>query len=229
MKHLAILTVLCLTTAHLQAQDSGSALSLGQQALRARLERDHPGVTQWDIVPLQPAAPAAMQPLAGELTAFVTRLGVRSAVWVTPKSTSRPARGELIWYSVAGFGPAVVTTRRLASGTALEMRDGTLGSSDLVAAGCTGLTSPQALDGMRTKVTIEAGAMICAGAIEAMPPVTRGEEVTVRYLTGALSLTAHAVAQADGLLGKPVLVRSTASGELFRAVVSAREEVSVND
>ena len=71
--------------------------------------------------------------------------------------------------------------------------------------------------------------MICASAIEERPPVTRGDEVTVHYLAGALSLTAHAVAQADGLLGKPVLVRSTASGEVFRAVVSAKEEVSVND
>jgi len=232
MKRPVTLTVLCLTFAVVQplrAQSGDSPLVLGEQALRTRLEKAYPGVTQWDIVPLQPSTAAAAQPLAGDLTAFVTRLGVRSAVWISPKSTARTARGELVWYSVAGYGPAVVTTHRLASGTAVEMQDGTLGSSDLVAAGCAGLDSPRSLEGMRTRVTIDTGAIICASALEVRPPVTRGDEVTVHYLSGALSLTARAVAQADGLLGKPVLVRSTASGEVFRAVVSAKEEVSVND
>ena len=203
------------------------AAALGEAALRTRLGTAYPGVTRWDVVPLRPGTSVASAPMTGDLSVFVTRVGVRSAVWVAPHSSS--SRGELLWYSVAGYGPAAVATRRLARGAVLDPKDGTMASSDLVAAGCPALRSPAALDGMRTKITIGEGEVICTSAIEARPPVARGDEVTVRYVAGPVMLTARAVAQADGLVGKTVLVRSTGSGDFFRATVSGTAEVRVDE
>lgn len=205
------------------------AIAAGEAALRARLETAYPRVTRWDIVPLRPGASVAATATTGDLSAFVTRVGVRSAVWVTPRSSVDRARGELLWYSVAGYGPAAVATQRLARGTVLDPQDGAMASGDLVAAGCTALDSPGALQGMRTRITIDAGEVICTSAIEARPPVVRGDEVTVRYVAGPVVLTARAVAQADGVVGKSVLVRSTGSGDFFRATVSGKAEVRVDE
>ncbi len=205
------------------------AAALGEAALRARLGTAYPGVTRWDIVPLRPGTSVASAPMTGDLSVFVTRVGVRGAVWVTPRSSMDRSRGELLWYRVAGYGPAAVATRHLARGAVLDPKDGTMASSDLVAAGCSVLDSPAELDGMRTKITFGEGEVICTSAIEARPPVARGDEVTVRYLAGPVVLTARAVAQADGLVGKTVLVRSTGSGDFFRATVSGKAEVRVDE
>jgi flagella basal body P-ring formation protein FlgA len=104
-----------------------------------------------------------------------------------------------------------------------------MGSGDLVAAGCAALDSPAALEGMRAKITIDEGEVICMTAIEPRPPVARGDEVTVRYVAGPVMLTTRAVAQADGLVGKTVLVRNTGSGDFFRATVSGKAEVRVDE
>ena len=204
-------------------------VSVGERALQARLMATYPGITQWDIVPLRPTAgsrlPASLS--TGEWSAHVTRLGVRSAVWIAPGSAS--SRGELLWYSVAGLGQAVIATRRILPAAALDSQDGALASADLIAAACTPLDSPGALEGMRARITIREGEVICPGSIEQRPPVARGDEVTVRYASGPVVLTARAVAQGDGQMGKLVMVRSTASGDVFRAKVSGKAEVSVDD
>jgi flagella basal body P-ring formation protein FlgA len=206
-----------------------SPIAAGARALRARLTATHPEVTRWDIAPLRPTAdsPLPDMPQAAEWSTQVTRLGVRSAVWIAAASAG--SRGALVWYSVAGYGQTVVATRRIAPAAVLDPRDGEWASADLMAAACKALESPQALDGMRARITIQPGEVICTGAIEERPPVARGEEVTVRYASGPVVLTARAVAQGDGRLGKPVMVRSTTSGDVFSAKVSGKAEVSVND
>jgi flagella basal body P-ring formation protein FlgA len=222
--------LLCLLAASAVAQTDrlASPVSIGEKALRSRLEQTYPSVTQWEIVPFRPAT-ASDTPLSGQLSAVVTRVGVRSAVWIAPRSAVRGSRGELLWYSVAGYGPAAVATRHLVKGAALAPDDGAISSGDLVAAGCPALTSPAALEGMRTKVSVGEGEVICTNAIEERPPVERGSEVTVHYAAGTIALTARAVAQQDGLMGKPILVRNTMGGEVFRATVSGRSEVRVDD
>jgi len=210
-----------------------SAVALAERALQSRLESVYPRVSQWDIVPLHEATASPSALLEGhheadELTVTVTRIGSRSAVWVAARAGRNLPAGGLLWFSVAGSGPAVVATHSLSRGATLDAGDGTLASSDLVAAGCVGLDSSAVLAGMRTKVTIGEGEVICPVAIEPLPPVVRGEAVTVRYAAGPVTLTSRAVAQSDALLGKPVLVR-TGSGDLFQAMVSGHAEVRVDD
>jgi flagella basal body P-ring formation protein FlgA len=204
------------------------AMTVGEAVLRTRLRTAYPSVTQWEVVPLRPGTSAGSA-MTGDLSVFVTRVGVRSAVWVAPRTSADRSRGELLWYSVAGFGPAAVSTRSLSRGTVLDVQDGIVASADLVAAGCVPLDSPAGLVGMRTKITIGAGEVICTSAIEARPPVARGDEVTVRYVAGPVVLTTRAVAQSDGLVGKTVLVRNTGSGDFFRATVSGKAEVRVDE
>ncbi len=206
-----------------------SPVAAGERALRARLTATYPEVVRWDIAPMRPIADSRLpaQPATGEWTTQVTRLGARSAVWITAAPAG--SRGELVWYSVAGYGQAVVATRQIPPAAGLDAQDGEWVSADLMAAACAALQSPQALEGMRARVTLRAGEVICSTAIEERPPVARGDEVTVRYASGPVVLTARAVAQGDGRMGKPVRVRSTTSGDVFSAKVSGKAEVSVND
>jgi flagella basal body P-ring formation protein FlgA len=224
--------LVCLAAPALRAATDGvapTAAALAEQALRTKLHESYPDVTQWDIDALPLTSAVTLASPQDELAATVIRLGVRSAVWVAPRVESGRKHGVMLWYSVAGYGPAIVASHRLAQGSALDARDGTHASSDLLAAGCAAVASPAGLDGMRARVTIGEGEVICSRAIEERPPVARGDEVTVRYLAGPVTLTARAVAQADGLLGRPVLVRSTGSGDFFKATVSGKAEVRVDD
>jgi flagella basal body P-ring formation protein FlgA len=156
-------------------------------------------------------------------------VGARSAVWVGSASMSTRRQGKLIWFSVAGYAPALVAVRTVAADAPLDAGDAMLADRDVVAADCTSPDSPDSLPGLRVKRTLHAGEILCANLLEPVPPVTRGEEVTLLYHGRSFTLTARGIAQADGLLGKPVMVRNSSSGDVFTATVSGRAEVSVND
>jgi flagella basal body P-ring formation protein FlgA len=225
----SITLALLATAARGASAPAAAAEPRAEQVLRTQLTRAYPEVSEWNIVPLPSTAARAIPQLSREAATVVERVGVRSAVWVGSDADRSSGHGEWLWFAVAGIGPAMLATHALGPGVELAAGDGSPGQGDLVAAGCRPVASPQALEGMRTRVSVSAGSVICASAIEPRPPIVRGQEVTVLYLGTAVSLTSHAVAQADGLLGHAIWVRSTESGELFKATVSGPAEVRVHD
>lgn len=203
-----------------------------QIALQQRLHAAYRGVTRFQIDPLPMQWQASASLERAELahpTVFVTRLGARSAVWVGTSPASAAPRGALLWFEVAGYAPAVVATRLLPSGAALQAGDGQVATRDIVAAACPPLTDPGQLAGMRAVSLVPRDEVICAGAVEPMPPVARGERVTARFAAGGISITTQALAESDGLIGGPVTVRNLGGGPSYSATVIGKAEVSVGD
>lgn len=201
-----------------------------EQALQLALEHAYPQVTRWQIAP--EALSSDVDASAGiprDSVVSVTRVGARSAVWVGSAGMSAHRQGRLLWFAVAGYAPALVAAHTLAAAEPLDAGDGAMADSDIVAADCASPASAEALPGMRVKRTLHAGEVLCANLLEPVPPVTRGEEVTLLYRGRSFMLTARGVAQADGQLGKPVMVRNSSSGDVFTGTVSGRAEVSVNE
>jgi flagella basal body P-ring formation protein FlgA len=211
---------------------SAALTQRAESALRERLRTAFPSVTKFriDPLPMQWQASAWLErERVPHPTLLVTRLGAQSAVWVGTSPASGALRGALLWFKVAGYAPAVVSTHLLESGTALEAGDGQVALRDIVAAACQPLTRPAQLAGMRALRLVPAGELICAGAVEPMPPVVRGEPVTVRFAGSAVSVTAQVIAQSDGVIGAPVLVRNLDGGPLYSATVVGKAQVSVSE
>jgi flagella basal body P-ring formation protein FlgA len=94
---------------------------------------------------------------------------------------------------------------------------------------CEPVASPEALTGMRARVRIPAGAVLCTSSIELRPAVGRGEQVTVVSTSGPVTITGRAVAQQDGSIGDVLRVKSSSSGEIYAAAVTGEREVTVHD
>lgn len=209
--------------------------ALQQQAESALLQRLHaayPRATRFAIDPLPTEWRASAwleRAHVAHPTVLVTRVGSRSAVWVGTSPESGVPRGAMLWFQVAGYAPAVVATQLLASGTALQAGDGEMANRDIVAADCQPLSDPAQLAGMRATRLVLRGDVLCAGAVEPLPPVARGERVTARFAAHGVSITTQAVAQGDGVIGAPVAVRNIGGGPVYSATVTGKAEVSVSD
>jgi flagella basal body P-ring formation protein FlgA len=234
---LALTIAVALGSADCRAED-GAMAAPAEQALRVKLEQAYPAVTRWEISLLpgsQAAADAGTLDSARQIAGVdhprivVTRLGERSAVWIGSPLTAERRHGSLLWFSVAGFAPALVATHAIAAASPLDPQDAALMERDVVAADCPSMADPGALAGMRMRRMLRAGEMICAGLLEPVPAVSRGQEVTLLYVGRRFTLSARGIAQGDGLLGKPVTVRNISSGDVFTAVVSGQREVSVHE
>lgn len=203
-----------------------------QSALQQKLRDSYPDVHQWTVSLLpqevREAAALARQHIP-DPTIYVTRVGTRSAVWVGSAPTGPMPHGVLLWFGVAGYGPALVATRRIPRGAALTPSDAVPGQPDLVAAACPPITDQTRLGGMRAATTIRDGEVICTGAIEPVPPVVRGEQITARFSSHGVVITAPVEALSDGVVGAPVSVRNVQSGAVFTAMVTGKAEVAVGD
>jgi flagella basal body P-ring formation protein FlgA len=182
--------------------------------LLARLREQYPAVAHWQIHRFSDR----MQIRSG--AASVLRLGSRSAVRVGD---------HVYWYSVAGFQTVVSAARMVPSGGSLNAQLGLSGEADVLAVGCEPLTDPSRLDGSRARRVLHAGQVICRNEIEVRPPVARGDEVTVRYIGAAMSLTTTGIAESDGTLGADVEVKKPNAPAIYRAVVSGEREVTIHE
>ena len=185
-----------------------------ETVLRARLMERYPTVTRWDIHPF------TAQPPDTSGDAKVVVLGARSAVQVGRR---------VYWYSVAGFGTALIATHAVAPGQPLNTGDGRLTEGNLVAANCDPLRAPADLSDKRARKTLRANEIICSTQVEPRPWVARGEAIVVRYVGPNVSLTTNGVAQKDGVAGDSLLVLNPNSHDLFRAVVSGVREVTIHE
>lgn len=203
-----------------------------ETALRQKLVAAYPAVKEWTVslLPQQLQESASLARLQiRHPTIYVTRVGAQSAVWVGSAPTAALPRGALIWFNVSGLGPALIASQLIPSGTALEPSVAAPGEADWIAAGCRLLTDPTSLGGMRAATLIRRGQAICASSIQPMPPVVRGEQVSARFSSHGLVITAPVEALSDGVVGAPVTVRSQDSGEVFTATVIGKAEVAVGE
>jgi len=185
-----------------------------EAVLLAGLRERYPSVERWEIRAFNADGPIASG------SASVAHLGARSAVRVG---------GHVYWYAVSGFQIAINAARPIQAGESLDARAGRPSEVDVMAAACEPLTDVSHLEGARARRAIRPDQVICDESVEPRPPVARGDSVTVHYVGARISLTTRGVAETDGALGEPVKVKKIDTSDVYRAVVSGVQEVTIHE
>jgi flagella basal body P-ring formation protein FlgA len=202
-------------------------LQAAQEALRGSLQTEHPTISRWVLEPKIGARQLQRLPQQTPSRVQVMRVAARSAVRIFWDSPSRST--ATVWFAVHGMRPAVIARQTAAAGSALQSGDAAVEEVDILPLSCNPLVSPDELSGMRTKVALRGGDVICKERIEPQPAVARGDEVVVVSVAGAVSVTSRALAQSDGEVGGRLKVRNPRSRDVYEARVTGKGTVSVNE
>jgi flagella basal body P-ring formation protein FlgA len=221
----ALLLMLAAMTAH--ADSDAPWLQVAQEALRARLQLERPDIPTWVLEPRIGARQLQRLPQTTPARVQVTRVAARSAVNIFWEFPSRAT--ATVWFAARGLRPVVTARQATSVGGALQIDEAAVQEVDILPLSCNPLVSLDALQGMRTKVALRSGDVICKERIEPQPAVARGDEVVVVSTAGAVSVTARALAQSDGEIGERLKVRNARSRDVYEAKVTAKGMVSVNE
>jgi flagella basal body P-ring formation protein FlgA len=221
---LALLLLAALPT---HADSDAPWLQVAQEALRARLQVEHPDIPTWVLEPRIGARQLQRLPQDTPARVQVARVAARSAVKVVWESPVRTT--ATVWFAAHGLRPVVIARQAATVGSALEAAGAAVQEVDILPLSCNPLVSPDELQGMRTKVALRSGDVICKERVEPQPAVARGDEVVVVSTAGSVSVTARALAQSDGEVGERLKVRNPRSRDVYEAKVTAKGMVSVNE
>jgi flagella basal body P-ring formation protein FlgA len=200
---------------------------LAEQTLALVLAEQFQHIDEWTLTPRYRSGRSL--PEGRPHTAHVKQLGARSAVQLTWIRSDSSHQVHSLWFDVSGKAETLVIKRDAAKGSALAASDVGMERRDLFSNACTPLPNVEALSESRLSVSLRAGSALCRDALEARPPVARGDFITVHYLSSRFSLALKGVAQQDGSLGQRLRVLNPASRESFYATVSGPSEVIVNE
>jgi flagella basal body P-ring formation protein FlgA len=91
------------------------------------------------------------------------------------------------------------------------------------------LTVQESVDRLRLAKAVTAGQVLTQSIVEPIPPVEKGDIVTVHVQSGRIYLRAQAIALSDGDLTKRIHVKNRSHGGIYEAVVVGTGEVAAND
>jgi flagella basal body P-ring formation protein FlgA len=198
---------------------STAAQGSAADALESELRTKYPGVVRWEIDALDAARAARVARETGPVT--VVRLGARSAVAVDDR--------HLLWFAVRGYRNVVVAVRSLAARSDAAEADFVLEERDVLGLPCAPLVDLTGVAGTWTRRSVRAGDVLCGDSLEPKPPVVRGAQVSVVYSTPRIRVVSTARAEKDAKLGERLPVRNPATGEIYFAVATGRNEVAAHD
>jgi flagella basal body P-ring formation protein FlgA len=194
---------------------------LGQHS--SRFDIDRSGL-QHDI-----AMPAGKLELKARALPQGTRPTARMVVWVDAWVNGRFLRAVPVSFGVTAYGEAWVARAPMAAGALVRPGMLELREVDLAAQPAS-MAVPAPADGaqasrLRTLQPIKAGEPLGPANARTVSAVARGEQVTLRFNTGAMQLEARAEALQEGALGQTVRVRLGGAAESVRALVVDRGQV----
>lgn len=198
---------------------STAAQGTPKDALESELRAKYPDVARWEIDALDESRAARAARETGPVT--VVRFGARSAVAMADE--------HVLWFAVRGYRNVVVATRNLGARSDAAEADFVLAERDVVGLRCAPLADLAAVAGSWTRRNVRAGDVLCGDAIEPRPPVVRGTQVSVLYSAPRIRVLSTARAEQDAKLGERLPVRNPATGEIYFAVATGRNEVVAHD
>jgi len=120
------------------------------------------------------------------------------------------------------FGPAVSTIKRLNRNELISSADLTVKRRDISMLDPGLVKDPEQAAGQKLKLSLPAGAVLYAQALEAPPLVNRGERVTIMAKSQAIQITAPGEARNSGAKGEMIRVKNlTSRREIQARVLSA--------
>jgi flagella basal body P-ring formation protein FlgA len=198
-----------------------------EQALQQALAQQHPQVTAWHLSAL--ADPRQQQRLAERTVTrvAVAHTGKRSAVDLWCEGGPRPC--AIVWFAVSGLQAVLSSARPIAQWHPVAAADFALQSHDVMNLQCPPLASGEGLTGLRTMRALTAGVPVCREFFEIRPAVSRGDSVEIRVVSGAVVITARAIAEQDAALGQTVRIRRTDNAAPILATVVGMGQVVLGD
>jgi flagella basal body P-ring formation protein FlgA len=199
---------------------------MAESALLSALKQAYPHVVAWNVEPLigdmQGARLEEFTPAAAKAIA----LGARSVVRLS-RADSSDVRS--VWFSVSGMQQVLTARVRIKVGSNVDPAAAAESVRDVMAAGCTPLTSLQDLEGKRARRSFEQDAILCADGFEPRPAVARDEVVRVRSIAGPVTVITEGIALRDASPGEVLKIRNPANRHTYVATVSGAQEVTVHD
>ncbi len=117
------------------------------------------------------------------------------------------------------FGTVVSTTKRLNRNEIISSDDITARRQDISMLDAGLINDPEQAVGQKLKLSLPAGAILYAQALDAPPLVYRGERVTIMAKSQAIQITAPGEARNSGALGEMVRVKNLTSRREIQARV----------
>lgn len=143
----------------------------------------------------------------------------RQRVWVDVSVDNESVRSIAVDFTVAAYAPAWVSPRGVPASTRLPKQALQREEVSITAPGFRASPPLEAAGELRTRRTIAPGSVVATGDVEAVPAVSRGEQVTLLAGDGALSLETRGEALQDGRVGQAVRVRAAGSASPVLAQV----------
>lgn len=146
----------------------------------------------------------------------------RQRVWVDVHVNNEFVRAIPVDFSVAAYGPAWVAPQAIPRGAMVARQSLERQEVSITAPGFkASAMQPDAVADVRSRRSIAPGGVVAAADVEAIPAVSRGEQVTLVAGSGGLELETRAEALQDGQVGQAVKVRAAGgSAPVLAQVVS---------
>ena len=215
------------------AREAGAVTApLGERIMKETAEFLTRRVTQpYDSINVDVAAPAVAARASDVAHFSVDLYGTSRAVvgTVPVKVTVVLHDGQTMTYTATArvriWSDAVVSARRLKRHEAVCESDLRLERREVTHAVDGYFTTTEEVAGMRATRVISSGGLVVCSGVEPVPLITRGSDVSVTIVIGAVAITSRGKALEDGDLGSLIDVRDCATGKRVKGEVAAENLV----
>jgi flagella basal body P-ring formation protein FlgA len=128
---------------------------------------------------------------------------------------------------VRKYADVLVTVDRLAREDLITSENVRLERMEVTSLQERPLNTLEEVDGFRMKRNLSKGKILTSGAVEPIPDIDVGEEVTIVYNDGLCTITAPGRSMQSGSRGDRIRVRNNSSGKVIMANVVEHGSVSV--
>lgn len=188
------------------------------------LRQVRPDIERFELTPI--GHPPSFAPATAPAEA--THGGVlspRTCVWI--KVGRAAGRIVPVWFSVKAYRPVLVSQRNRGARDSVDAGDFAAEERDVAPLSGIPLAVDADVTRMRARHLITAGRIVLKEDLEEMPPVLRGQEVTVEVKHGAVEIETSAVALREARLGEPVTLRNPTSHMTYAARVVGQGRAAV--
>jgi flagella basal body P-ring formation protein FlgA len=199
--------------------DASPWVAAARTRLLGELQHARPDIRRFELKVIgHPSVPRSAE--AGPSVAIHgAALSPRQCVWVSLGRGGRAAGSIPVWFSVKAFRPVLVSQRSRAARSRVESDDFTVDERDVAMLDGVPLEMEADIAQLRSRRAIAAGHIIMKADLEPMPPVSRGQEVSVEVHYGSVAIETSAVALREGRVGESVMVRNPDSRLTYAAQV----------
>ena len=187
------------------------------------LRQVRPDIERFELTPIG-HPPSFAQAAAPAEAIHGSALSPRTCVWI---KVGRAAGSVPVWFSVKAYRPVLVSQRNRGARDSVDAGDFAAEERDVAPLSSIPLAVDADVTRMRARRLITAGRVVLKEDLEEMPPVLRGQEVTVEVKHGAVEIETSAVALREARLGEPVTLQNPTSHMTYAARVVGQGRAAV--